>query len=362
MPLWFHMELYMSDIDTTSEITDEDWIDDDAEIDEFGIIIEKDVIDLLDSLGLSPKTDVEESSTEEEETSVKKKKRPKKIVDPFVKINKQYFSSMNARTAKYAIFNLNEQCKDKLIMMSSKARTTFEDYLYQYHPGDLSIQIVEFKNDDLKTIKDKLSVTEDCTLINLASLRKYVNMACKHPDIEILPISIARTDTGDIYLKVVDPKTEQTIIERIGFHYTNWRILVLLQGLVDFMTRDTFECQVLDKVIYTDIEPYIDQNLIIYPVSTNRYKDPDGKVIFNHIVDGHMTKLYMIDGKDVISVKEYVKKLKTEYSLEIISFVHLPDRCIFFKTKFEDDTNIVISSRPYVSIFPICVTAEEFKK
>lgn len=349
--------------DTIYEFTDDDWLTDDNEIevDEFGIVIDKSIENLLST---APSIEVVDDTTDSTNITVEKVKRPKKVVDPFVKMCKKYFSSLNSRSAKYAVFNLNEEYKNKLVMMSSKNKSTFDDYLYQYMPGDLNIQIVEFKNDDLTIIKERLCISDDyCVLINLSAVLKYINIACRHEDTSVLPMKLARTDNNDIYLKVVDPKTEQTYIERVGFTNQNWRVVVILQALTNLMVnKNNPTCVVSDTVTYNSLIPYIDQNLIVYPILTNRYKDSDGKPIFDYVIDEHTTKLYLIDGKDTISVKEYLKKLKKEYTLEIISFVCLPDKCIFYQTRYEDDENIVISSRPYVSAFPMCITDKEFKK
>lgn len=352
----------MSD-DSVHEFTDDDWItDEELEVDEFGVIIDKSVIDLLGDITISE--EVVGTPTDDPNITVEKSKRTKKIVDSFVKMSKKYFSSLNARSAKYAVFNLNNEYKNKIVMMSSKSKSTFDDYLYQYMPGDLNIQIVEFKNDDLDIIKERLCIPDElCVLINLSAVLKYINIACKHEDTSVLPMKIARTDNNDIYLKVTDPKIDQTYIERIGFVNQNWRVVVILQNLTNHMVNmNNPTCVVRDTVTYDSLIPYTDQNLIVYPISTNRYKDSDGKQIFDYVIDEHKTRLYLIDGKDTISIKEYLKKLKKEYKFEIISFVCLPDRCIFYQTRYEDDENIIISSRPYVSALPMCLTDKEFKK
>lgn len=347
----------MSELDIELKLED----DIPEEIDEFETEIDEEVYKLL-GLELSVDSSSEDDSTEEENGEPKKKKRVKKIVDPFVDIAKKYFSSINSRNSKYAVFNLDEEHQDKLIFMNSRAGTTFEDYLFQYHPGDLSVQVVEFKNDDLNIIRDKLRIPKDrCMLINLTAVRKHINIALKHKSIEILPIQFAMTDKFDLYMKVIDPISEQSLIERFGFHYHNWRVIYLLKSILKEMEDMVSKsCVVSDTLKYDELVPYMDQNLIVYPFLTNRYLT-DNKPIFDYVVDTHKTKVFLIDGKDIVSAKEYLKKLKTEYTLEIQTYVTLPGKCIFCRTRFEDETNIIITSRPFVSVYPFCLKAEEFK-
>lgn len=303
----------------------------------------------------------EESTADTEKKKKVKTPKVKKIKDPLIEICKKYFSSMNARNSKYCIFNLDKDHIDKIVLMSNRPKIAFEDYLFQYHPADLSIQIISFKNDDLKYLKERFKIThEHMVLINLNAIRTHINTALKTKEVEVLPIKFAASENNDLYLKIYDPASEQDIVERYGLCYHNWRVIVLLMHAVKQMECLPTENSsvVTDTLTYDDLERMSDQNLIKYKVKTVQYKNEDGQ-IYTHLVDTHDTVFYLIDGKDIVSVKEYIKKLKTDYCLEITSVVRLPDKHIFYMTKFEDENNIIVSSRPFVGVYPFCLNAKE---
>lgn len=353
--------MYDPDMIDTPEL-DDVFIDEfDTDIDE----ISQDVIEELDKLEEQAVQKEQEKLKENE--SKKKKKRQKKPVDPFVTFTKKYFSSMCARNGKYVIFNLDNDHLDKIILVSSRGKFTFEDYLLQYYPGDLALQIVTFKKNQFKFIKEKLCVPDNkFMLYNVATIRKAINTAIKDKENPVLPLKIAKDDNDVVYVKYKDitKPTEEfnytNFIEKIGFQYTDWRTICILRKLVNQMEhQNDTDCVVKERIIFNeDLEQRIYQNVLIYPIQTNRFRKND-ELLFPNFSEQNHTQLVFIDGKDIVSLKEYVKKLKTDYKLKIYAIVKLPDKHIFYLSVFEDEDIRVICSRPFTCTYPFVETLKE---
>lgn len=297
-----------------------------------------------------------------------KKKRKKKIVDPFIQTVKSLFSSLSARTAKYAVFNLTDKYSNCIITMSGRAKMTFEEYLLQYEPGDLGINIIYCKNDQLELLKNKFCITniDKPILMNLEIIRKAINTALKDKEATIIPLNIAyNNENSSVYMKYktgINEKTneEQFTITRCAFEYKDWRTICIIKKLVDKI-HEIYENK--NSVhIFENYESLIeknDQNIIVYPIDTSLYKNDNGEKIFDYIKDGHKTNLIYIQGKDIISLKEYVKKLKKEYTIELASMVYDQNNSIVYMSYFEDDEIKVLCSRPKTNAFPFITTKEE---
>lgn len=302
-----------------------------------------------------------------DENSKKKPKKIKRPSNPLVQFVKKYFSSLIARTSKYCIFNLDENHKDKLVMMSSRGKITFEDYLLQYTPGDLALQIVEFKNDELSFIKEKLYIPDDkIMLVNIASIRKAVNTALKDKVNINIPLQIVKSSNNNVFMeykdvtKVDDNGKSTKIIEKICIEYTDWRTICILRYLVNKMeVQNNTDCVVTEKIKYENVKNKIYQNLLIYPIQTIKFKMND-ELLYPEFNEKNYTNLVFIDGKDIVSLKEYVKKLKIEYNLEITAIVHLPDKHVFYISVFEDEELKVICSRPFTCMYPFAESSKEF--
>ena len=354
----------MSDVDILeNEIDDDDYTDEfDTDINE----ISQDVIDELDRME-ELAIQREQAILDEISSEKYKRKRKKKPVDPLVTFVKKYFSSMCARTSKYCIFNLDETFTNKILLISSRGKLTFEDYLLQYYPGDLALQIVEFKKDQYEFIKQALCVPDNkFMLYNVATIRKAVNTAMKDKQSDTLQLKIAKSMDDVVYIKYKDiTKPTETsdhtnFIEKIGFEYTDWRTICILRKLVDQMEhQNENDCVVQESIMFDeDNAQRLYQNLFIYPIKTSRFEKND-VLIFPGFSDVNHTQLVFVDGKDIISLKEYVKKLKIEYTLTIYAIVKLPDKHIFYKSVFEDEDIRVICSRPFTCTYPFVESLKE---
>ena len=333
--------------------------DDDSELDntssgdEFATTVDEDIEKLLDTVVIDSNNDAQYDCTASDILALKKTKTTRKIKDSLINIHKKYFSSLNARTVKYGLFNYDENHVNSIIMVSSKRKTTFEDYLFQYHPSDLSIQIVHFKDTtDLDILKDRFKISDKRTLISIDAIRKNINIACKQKDTSVLPMKTASDDKGNLFLKVRDIDTDTDIIERYGFLYNNWRTISILNKRIYKMEHIVDEdTTIVVPLTYEQLEKCTSQNITIIKIDTAKFIK-DGQPIYKDFPDDHQTVFILLDGKDIPAVKEYIKKLKNPYTLDIKMVIPDNDNHIFYTTRYSDDTIDIISGRPFLGIYP----------
>lgn len=288
-----------------------------------------------------------------------RRRRSKREPDAFAFFCKKWLSSLIARTSKYAIFGFDKG-DDSIILISGRNKLSFEDYLLQYTPGDLGIHIVQMTDTEgVLDFKERLCIPDDrCMLIDISILRKAINMAMRTKHKDKLPVWFIKDGNNNLYIKYVDVTVTDNygdhpvVISFFGKEYTDWRTICILRDLLQKMRDMVEHPTTCDSVQYHDLVDCINQNLLYYPVFTSRYVEKGYPTFPNYDKD-HKTPLIYIDGKDIVSLKEYVKKQKnSKYTLQLISAMSLPNTDIHYCSTYRDDSVYVISSRPLTSTYP----------
>lgn len=366
----------MSDMDLDNNIVQSEWLNEDNDqIDDWDDDLDDEWEDEFSDTDIDESTkqklNVSNSTHSEfdeefkaiEETT--KNKRKKKVVDPFIQVMKT-LSSISARNAKYAIFNLNDDYTDCIVTMTGKSKMTFEEYLLQYEPGSLGINILYFKKDQLQLLKNKFCI-EDIdrpVLVNLEIVRKAITAISKYKTESLSNLlNIAYSENNEsVYISYKKELNGEDVthISRCAFIYKDWRSLCILTKLVNSIKNIcTSELSIHRQEKYDTLIDKINQNILVYQILTIEYKNTDGNSIFNYVNNEHKTNLIYIQGKDIISLKEYVKKLKTDYTLDLISCVNTNSQVISYMSLFENDDIKVLCSRPKAIAYPFVTSKEE---
>lgn len=276
------------------------------------------------------------------------KSRKKRVADPFVTYCKKYFSSLTARQSRFCVLNLFNS-KYKVVMISAKKKLTFEEYLLQYAASDMGLQYIEFKHTTvIDLIFEKLQLpTDRAVVLNVSILLKYINAAVKDKNIEQLLFATNGTAYG---LKYNDVEVHY------GYDYSDHRTIMKLKLLTDTLLElnavNYIHKQIhLIQCIENTNELVVTGNVISLPISIEQFTVPDGLSIANFKRYKPNFYLIMFDGKDTISVKEYVKKVTTKYDYKIISWIEPTTEYVRSIVHYEDDELLAISTRPHNCIY-----------
>lgn len=274
--------------------------------------------------------------------------RKKRVADPFVIYCKKYFSSLTARQSRFCVFNLFDS-KYKVVMLSARKKLTFEEYLLQYAASDMGLQYIEFKYTAvIDLMYEKLCLPADRPIVlNMSILLRYLNMAVKNKNMNQLLFATNGTAYG---LKYMDEEVHY------GYDYTDHRTIVKLKLLTDALLElnsiDLISKQIhLIQTIEDTTDLTVTGNVISLPVSIEQFTVPNGLSIDNFNRYKPNFYLIMFDGKDTVSLKEYIKKVTTDYTYKIISWIEPKTEYVRSIVHYEDTELMAISTRPNNCIY-----------
>lgn len=279
-------------------------------------------------------------------TSTKKAKDPEKI---FIEKCKLYFSSLTARSAQFAYFNIVPNGVILCNSTSPPPNKVHGDRIMQYGIGELTYHFVEFKDIEFfQEIKRFLQIPEKtvfCVLIlNMISI---LNRTARKE------LAVFDNEYGE---RILQTKGRKTYDKRnvIGFPIYNFHIIGMLAqwreqvkeiGSVSHKERyPSFEMPV-----NPDIE--ITGRVFLTPVCTDLFVDTNQQPVFKNVKKE--LKILGLDGLTCASIKEFYKKVLSEEHRFTFYFWAVDAAYVLSMTFFENASIIVRSIRPNVLSIPI---------
>ena len=303
----------------------------------------------------------------------------------FLKELKTYFSSLSARGAKYLFLNIGTIPKSFVI--------TNGDYeiLTGYVPIMLSIHLVEFKDSEFYTIFLEFFnfVSNKPYILRISQVMKAFKENGAHElnvvydqmgNMKIIVDSrILIDDTPsenededeEVEQEIVDlednPFQDNTKFETITFKsidicgqiVDNYHALAVLEDVVIDMYRKK-EYLIQDKIphyelsIPTDITTF-HSNYYRMKLDHTAFKDENGNCV---LIDKYRdTYTIIMDGLDVPSIKEFIKK-RDNKELNLLLWCN-EGGSIQHMAIYNDTTISVKTARPFSEIFPIQIQGKE---
>ena len=269
---------------------------------------------------------------------------------------KSIFSSLTCRRARYEYVLIgNKEIKDTIILSNSDI-----DILTSYNNNKLCFHIVTFKSLEAKNIYEKeylqINDFDGC-------LEKNASLYCRHP-VEYLSF-LKKKETTPLTIKTdkfynmtsssfYDPKKEKDVVIELGNIVDNYYATIIIEHLYASYGKQNIYEDKPHQIINIDINTLLQStNSAIYTYKLNIHNFINKDTTRNNLFDNYQEyiTLFLFDGIDVVSLREYVKKLKISYTLQLIAWVE--NEYIKYMMYFEDDHISVKTFRPHIYIFPL---------
>jgi len=251
---------------------------------------------------------------------------------PFLELCKRSFASLTSRKAPFLYLNIVEN-NDTFILGNLKP----EDFV-KYCDATFGVHFLKFKNNE-----DMVEIKKLFTYFNLLNKGPYVVNITKI-------ISLLNAYKGD-YTEIHFTCDENGIIclddeskTILAYPIVIYQAIRLLQMLYEQYGNDTI-------CTFTNC---IDKDINIDNISKNRfhskdYVDKDNKAVFDTTNKQYEFNIGLIDGVDIVSVKDFLKKTISTYICKLRTWVR--DKCIEYCTVYEDESISVLSIRPHTHIY-----------
>lgn len=278
---------------------------------------------------------------------VAKKDNPDRI---FLDKLKLYFSSLTARSAQYAYFNLD----DNLVVLCNSTSGTPNDIhgdkIMEYAVGELTFHFVYFKDTQFfNDLRNFLKVPEGLVYcVQILNVISLLNKCEKRSD-----ISIFTNEVGD-QIGMLKGTTSYTKKNVFGYVVTSFHIVSLLMQW----------CRVVGEIgssEHRNKHPHVDVALdpdipltgrvFTLPIDTLLFTHEDGSLVFKDVMP--QMRILGLDGLTSVSLREFIRRVKKQpYTLQLYLWA-VDDSYVLHMTTFENDMVSVKTFRPNILATPI---------
>lgn len=278
-----------------------------------------------------------------------KKAKPVNEEKEFLAKCKLFFSSLTARSAQYAYFNM---APNLVVVSNSTSPPPNEDHgdrLMDYSVGELSFHFIEFKDEEfLNKLRSFLKIPDGvyfCVhVLNLLSVMgKFAQK-----DLEVFNNEYGETIVVNKGRSTYDKKNI------VGFVIDNFHIVSELYKWYQFVYgigTDEHKKKYPYVSVPMNTSPEMTGRVFFTEINTTLFKDEQGNPVFKDVMPS--MKILCLDGLTTVSIKEFVKRISNlPYTLMLYMWV-VDNSYVLSMTIFENDMVKVRSIRPNVLATPI---------
>lgn len=250
-----------------------------------------------------------------------------------------YLTSISARSAQYAYFNV---FKDPNIIVLSNSTTSKKDNpehgdrIMGFRIGELSYHFVWIKDSEfVSELKRILKFDTEITAVHI------INFYSELKKTGIKKFLFETNKRGVSFVPIKDDKTKLIALTVDSFH-----ILHVIGSVYN-----TIDNVVTNPEIYSGVISDVEKDVTYYGrvyyrvINPNNILKPDGTKFYPELMNE--IRVFCMDGLTSVSLKEFIKKLKKPY--RFIQYLWIKDNCPQIVYEFEDDFALVRSYRPSVT-------------